>query len=256
MNRSMTNGIGVSIIIPFYNGNEFINAAVESILNQTHQKFEVLIIQDNGSMPVELSIKDSRVKIIENTGPKGAGSARYIGILKSRYDLIAFLDADDVWNSTKLTRQILFMQNNNLVFSYTGYTTFNNIKAERGYLPKVEFNFSNFCSKTLTICCSSVMLDKAQFSSFRRPLLKKRNDYEMWAYLFEQINYSSSLIAGLPEILTIRRIHSNNLTKNVYTLPYYNYKLYLYITKSTFKAVYWTALNVFNTFIRKIMRGV
>ena len=89
----------VSIIVPAYNCQNYINKCVNSILNQTYDRLELIIIDDGStdgtaSFCDELKLRDDRIKIIhKNNG--GASSARNIGIKRSKGEFILFIDADD-----------------------------------------------------------------------------------------------------------------------------------------------------------------
>lgn len=88
-----------SVVIPLYNKEKHIRRAVESVLAQTHQEFELIVI-DDGSTDASLSkinnITDSRLQIIQQEN-QGEGSARNAGMNASKRDWIALLDADDAW---------------------------------------------------------------------------------------------------------------------------------------------------------------
>ncbi len=100
----------VSVIIPCYNAEKYIEQAIESALNQTHKYLELIIIND-GSTDVseELIIKycnlDSRVKYFSQQN-KGVSFARNEGIKKAVGEFIAFLDADDVWEPENVEKKI------------------------------------------------------------------------------------------------------------------------------------------------------
>ena len=87
----------VSIVVPLKNKAQEINRCIDSILLQTHKDFELIIVDGNstdGSLEIVLMYHDERIKII-NQRSKGAAAGRNEGILASKGDLIAFLDADD-----------------------------------------------------------------------------------------------------------------------------------------------------------------
>ncbi len=82
-----------------YNKDKHISRCIKSILNQTYQKFEVIVVNDGStdqSLKVVEGFEDTRIRII-NQKNQGVSSARNAGILNSKYDNIAFLDADDFW---------------------------------------------------------------------------------------------------------------------------------------------------------------
>lgn len=114
MNNSIKNEF-VSVIIPVFNRAAFLSRAIKSILNQTHNKFEIIVVDDNSTekvYDVVDSFRDDRVTFIKNSQNKGVSYSRNIGIKNAKYDLIALLDSDDEWLSDKLEYQIDFFRKN------------------------------------------------------------------------------------------------------------------------------------------------
>ena len=104
-----------SIIIPYFKKKRFFKKTIQSIFNQTYQKFEVLIVYDDEDKKDLIFIKkliknDKRFKLIINKRNLGAGESRNIGIKMSKGKYICFIDADDIWKKNKLEIQINFMQ--------------------------------------------------------------------------------------------------------------------------------------------------
>ena len=104
----------VSIIIPCYNGENYIGQAIESVLNQTEQNFELLIVNDGSTDNSEKIInkyrkQDTRVKYIYQAN-SGVSVARNKGMENSTGEFIAFLDADDVWEKENLKTKINLLQ--------------------------------------------------------------------------------------------------------------------------------------------------
>jgi glycosyltransferase involved in cell wall biosynthesis len=97
----------VSCIVPVYNGERFLAAAVESILGQTRPPLEVIVVDDGSTDRTPEIARSFRppVRVIRqaNAGPV---VARNRGVAESRGDFIAFLDADDLWHPEKLARQL------------------------------------------------------------------------------------------------------------------------------------------------------
>jgi len=117
MEEQMTsNDWSISVIIPVYNGAAFISEAIESVLSQSHQAMEIVVI-DDGSTDETASIVrqfDSPVRYHYQTNG-GTGVARNNGIRIATGRFLAFLDADDLWTKDKLARQVaLFQQDPNL----------------------------------------------------------------------------------------------------------------------------------------------
>ena len=93
-----------SIIIPLFNKENYIENTLKSVLNQTHTNYEIIIINDGSNDESEskvLKFKDSRIRLYSQKN-QGVSVARNLGIEKSRYDYIAFLDADDLWMENHL----------------------------------------------------------------------------------------------------------------------------------------------------------
>lgn len=94
----------ISVIIPLYNKEQFIKATLLSVLNQTFTDFEVLLINDgstDSSVDIVSSLDNKRIRLY-STENKGVSHARNYGVSKSTSDLIAFLDADDLWEFNHL----------------------------------------------------------------------------------------------------------------------------------------------------------
>lgn len=116
----------ISVVIPAYNSEETIQLSVESVLNQTLLDFEIIVVNDGSTdktLEILENIQDPRLKILscENAG---AAAARNRGIANSRADLIAFLDADDLWSPEKLSDQLAAFKLNpsaGLVYSWSDY---------------------------------------------------------------------------------------------------------------------------------------
>ena len=101
----------VSVIIPVYNGEKYIEEALESVFAQTFQDFEVIVINDGSTDGTEQRLEKSRGRIIYITQPNmGQSASRRKGLAAANAPLIAFLDSDDLWLPKKLEQQVEFAQ--------------------------------------------------------------------------------------------------------------------------------------------------
>lgn len=114
----------VSVVIPAYNMEGFIGQAIDSVLGQTYQQFEVIVVDDgssDGTVRSAAQIADPRVRIITHTHQRGPSAARNTGIVRAGGDYIGFLDADDIWLPEKLEQQVeLLSTRHALGFVYCG----------------------------------------------------------------------------------------------------------------------------------------
>jgi glycosyltransferase involved in cell wall biosynthesis len=134
-----------SVIIPTYNRAEFLKEAIESVLCQTLQDFEVIIIDDHSgddTKEVVTSFRDERIIYILNDRGRGGAGTRNAGIGRARGEWVAFLDDDDVWLPEKL--DILYKKvqevDQSVGLIYTGYAVYDfDKKVERNlFIPQKE----------------------------------------------------------------------------------------------------------------------
>ena len=115
----------VSVIIPYYKKKKFFKKSINSVLNQTHKKIEIIVVYDDENT-LDLNYikkickKDARIKLYINRKNIGAGFSRNYGIKKSKGQYIAFLDADDLWLKNKLQEQLYFMKKKKNLFKSYG----------------------------------------------------------------------------------------------------------------------------------------
>ncbi len=113
----------ISVVMPVYNVEKFVSAAIESVLAQTVEDFELIIVDDGGtdkSIEICASYDDPRIRIVAQSN-RGLAGARNTGILEARSEYIAFLDSDDSWHPEKLALHKIHLDNNPQVgVSYSG----------------------------------------------------------------------------------------------------------------------------------------
>ncbi len=136
----MTKNPLVSVIIPLYNREKTISRAIESILKQSYQNYEIIVVddcsKDSGAQIVE-DFHNDKIRIIRLPENHGANYARNTGIQDAEGELIAFLDSDDEWMDHKLEKQIEYMQTNELDACFCSYTQVWN-SGERRQIPNPE----------------------------------------------------------------------------------------------------------------------
>ena len=104
---AFVNGPLVSVIIPTFNCGRYVEDAVESILNQTYRRFEIIVVDDGSTDDTGSKLKKykERVQVVTQEN-QGSSKARNVGLELSRGEYVAFLDADDRWRPEKLEWQL------------------------------------------------------------------------------------------------------------------------------------------------------
>lgn len=121
-------GPKVSIIIPTYNRSDILCRAVRSIISQTYDDFELIIIDDASTddTPNAIgAIDDNRIIYHRKIKNEGGARARNTGMALASGDYIAFLDSDDEWMPEKLEKQVSLMERSEAFVTYTGFIIWN-----------------------------------------------------------------------------------------------------------------------------------
>lgn len=207
----------ITIIIPYYRKSLYLENTLNSVFNQTHQNFEVVIIFDDNNkhefdrfQNIISKYDKNKIVLINNKKNFGVSYSRNKALRMSKSEFIAFLDADDIWNKEKLTKQLTFMQEKNLDFSYTGF-----IKKIDGIEKKTKF-FDKINYQRLLQSCyvglSTVMITKKLANKIKFPDIKTKEDYIVWLDLLKTRDY----IYGLSENLTIWNATKNSLSSSIF----------------------------------------
>ena len=143
MTQNINHSPTVSVVIPFYNNISWLNEAIESVLAQEYNDYEIIVVNDGSKEDVSefLYKYGSLIKYCYKENG-GAASARNKGIQLACGKYVAFLDSDDLWKENKLSIQITEMEKSNAVWSYTDYEVFGEaIKTKRKIMSKYYSGF-------------------------------------------------------------------------------------------------------------------
>lgn len=196
----------VSVIIPTYNRASLIGRAIKSVLNQTYQKFEIIIVDDGSTdntreVAKKFQERDKRIKYFKHAINKGGGAARNTGIRNSKGEYIAFLDSDDEWYPEKLEKQIgIFNKNDeNLAAVYSGsfYIDCRSGMAKREIPKKKGYILEDLLKKNVVVGgASPVIIRRKCIESVGGfdERLPSRQDLDLWiriarCYTFDFIPY-------------------------------------------------------------------
>ncbi len=200
----------IDVIIPVYNGEDFIEEAIKSIQQQSFADFRIIVVDDgstdNSAKKVKEMLKsDSRIILLQ-PGKIGLANALNFGLDNAEAPYIAFLDADDLWEKSKLEKQMkVFEKQNDISVCFTKFTEFESFKnTSENHKFKARKEPING-------------LVKITFLG-KREVFKKYGNFNPKIELGDFVSWFSNLInAGckyfvIPEVLVFRRIHDNNMT--------------------------------------------
>lgn len=244
----------VSVIMPSYNTAKFIDKSISSVLNQTYQNFEIIIVDDcstDNTDEVVASIKDERIKYIKNEKNSGAAVSRNKALKEAKGRWIAFLDSDDLWEAEKLEKQINFMKENGYHFSYTAYEEIDENSNPLNRIIKGPRKISKLGMHAYCwIGCLTVMYDRQKIGLIQIEDIKKNNDYAMWLKVCKKEN-----CFFLDENLAKYRKRAGSISRHsVKTMILWHYKLWREAEKKSFAgAVWYTMLNLVCGFYKKMV---
>jgi glycosyltransferase involved in cell wall biosynthesis len=205
----------ISIITPNYNCERFIDQTIESILVQTYQHWEMIIVDDCSTdnsydIALEYANRDSRIKVYRMEQNSGAALCRNKAIELSQGQYLAFLDSDDLWLSEKLERQLTFMQENDCDFSFTEYEHIDEegkcLRIKAKVIKKLTYR------KLLLHCfpgCLTVMYRQDLTKKIYCNDIKKNNDHALFLRVIKHCDNAM----GLPENLAKYRIRKNSISR-------------------------------------------
>lgn len=231
----------VSIIMPAYNSEKYIGKAIESVLAQTYNNWELIVI-DDASTDNTLNIlksyrKDPRVKLFQNKENMGVSATRNKGINMASGEWIAFLDSDDLWLPSKLEKQIKYAKLNNADFLFTGasFIDENGISYKGVFEIPSKVSFNDL-KKHNVISCSSVLIKKRFFESIKMENDEMHEDYAVWLRILR----TGVIAYGVNEPLLVYRISKKSKSGKKIRSVKMTYRVFKYIGLSSFESVYFT----------------
>ena len=221
----------VSVIIPYYKKRNFVKETVVSVINQSYDSLEILIIYDDTNFNdleflQEISKLDKRIKVINNNERLGAGLSRNKGIEQSNGKYIAFIDADDTWAPDKLKDQISFMKKNDYQISHTSYFIIDERKKIIGQRKARDLLSINEVLKSCDIGLSTVIIEKNVIikTGTKFPQLVTKEDFVFWLKLLKK-NYK---FYAYDHNLTNWTDSKNSLSSSTIQKLFDGFKVYYY----------------------------
>lgn len=232
----------ISVITPAYNAERFIQETIQSVLDQTYSNWEMIIVDDcSTDRTVELaksySEKDNRIKVIQLEENSGSAVARNVAMANASGTYIAFLDSDDLWFPEKLEKQLHFMQEKDIAFSFTKYVRMEEDGTIKDAISRAPESVGyHDLMKHCVIGCLTVMIDREKVGNLKMVNIRTRQDYAYWL----AITKMGFRAYGLPEVLAKYRSVENSISSNKVKAAKRQWYVYRHVEKQPLlKSVYY-----------------
>lgn len=216
----------VSVIMPAYNSAQFIRESINSVLTQTLDDWELIVVDDasvDDTPHVLDSFVDSRIQILTQQRNQGAGVARQRALDQAQGRYIAFLDSDDTWEPHKLETQVAALQENHASVCCSAYQQMDAEGKHIGsIIPPRQITYEKLLTKNY-IGNLTGMYDTVTIGKIDIPELRKRQDYAMWLQVLKASNKPA---IGTQETLACYRVHEAGISANKWKLLKYNFQVY------------------------------
>lgn len=251
-NAEKNTSFPITVIIPVYNGKDYIETAIHSVLKQ-NVPVEIIIIDDCSTDETEELCKHEckpsngqcrmQIRYIRNEKNLGVAASRNIGIENARGRYIAFLDADDYWAEGKLKAQLELLDDKNGVLCCTARELVsadgNSLSKVIGVEPVITYKM---LLKTNSIACSSVLMKAEVAKEFKMCHDELHEDYILWLRVLEK--YGRAYGINVPYLKS--RMSEGGKSRNKKKSATMTYGVYRYLGFSKIRAVYyflWYAWN-------------
>jgi len=222
----------VSVVIPVYNVEKYISKTLESVLSQTYQNLEIIIVDDESpdrSVEICQTYSDSRIRIVREKN-RGLAGARNTGIRESKGAYIALLDSDDLWLPEKLERHVYHLETSPEVgvsFCRSAFINDEGMPLEIYQMPKltgIEAHYL-FCRNPISNGSVPVIRREVfeaikfqdnfhgeQEDCYFDEQFHQSEDIECWMRIVLQTSWQ---VEGIPDALTLYRVNSSGLSAHV-----------------------------------------
>jgi teichuronic acid biosynthesis glycosyltransferase TuaG len=217
----------VSIILPLYNSENYIENTIESICKQTYQNWELLITDDSSSDNSFLLVRnyselEGRIRLFRMAENRGAGAARNYAIKRAKGRYIAFCDSDDLWKPEKLETQVRFMLANDYSFTCSGYDV---VDESGNYLeticPPPQLTFNKLLRNNYVGCLTAIYDTHALGKLFMSEI-RNRQDWVLWLNILKRIDIAYTL----NEPLAIYRKRLDSISSKKVKLIKFHWRVY------------------------------
>lgn len=223
----MAQEVSVSVVMPAFNASETIESSIRSVLNQSFNDFELLVVDDSSTDDTCEIVEgyaqaDQRVQLISHQRNSGSPAIpRNIGVEHARGRFVAFLDSDDMWFPSKLKDQLCLMRRYNSAISCTGYEVVNDEGVRIGALvPPGSVGYEELLREN-TLGCSTVVIDRTKVPDIHFPVCG-HEDYALWL----ELTRTGRKVLGLQEERASYQVVPGSVSSNKLKVLGYFWNIY------------------------------
>lgn len=244
----------VSIIMPSWNTGKFIAESIQSVIDQTYENWELIIVDDcstDNTDEVVAMFNDKRIKYLKNKKNSGAALTRNKALREAKGEWIAFLDSDDLWTPEKLEHQLRFMKKNGYTLSFTEYEKIDEkskplniyVSGPKRVNKHKMYNYDYIGQLTM-------MYNVKKFGTIQIKDIRKNNDYAIRLQLYKKPETCAYL---LKENLAKYRVRKVSISHDKFRKKFKShYDLFhMCDEKSVLVAAWYTCWNMFYGVLKK-----
>lgn len=233
--------VQISIIMAAYNAQNTIEDAIVSVINQSYQQWELVVVNDcsldhTREVIEKYATQDGRIKLIDNCENKGVSKTRLIATRNAQYNWIAILDSDDKWEECKLERQIDAIKSTNADIVYTGSSFMDDNGKRKEWVLHVPESVTfrqllkqNIISNSSAIVKKHIYIDNYVIGD------EMHEDFALWLNALK----NGAIAYGLDEPLLVYRLSSESKTSNKLASAKMNWNTYSYVGLNIFCKIYY-----------------
>ena len=229
----------VSIIMAAFNAERTIGLAIDSVVHQSFENWELIIIDDgsnDSTVAIVNSKRDSRIRLIKNERNLGVSKSRKVGLDIAEGEWIAILDSDDAWRSDKLEKQLNLQKATCAEVVFTGSAFMDNDGNPLSWTLSVpeKLTYRELLKQNL-ISNSSVLVKKSLYKQNYVIGDELHEDFAIWL----NITKEGKIAYGINEPLLIYRLTKSSKSSNKLKAAVMNWKTYRYVGLNPFSAFYY-----------------
>lgn len=218
----------VSVVMPAYNAERYIEEAIRSVMGQTFQNWELLVLDDcstdsTAAVVEKLAEEDSRIVFLRNPQNMGVARTRNRALDLCRGNYVALLDSDDVWTSDKLQKQLDLAAETGADIIYCSYGIINEhgVHTCEDFIVPKETDFETFLTRSV-ISCSTALLSAKITKQYRFHTDFYHEDLELWYRLLRD----GFTARGVTDVLAQYRVMDGTRASNKLRNARFRWRIY------------------------------